>query len=169
MELTKRKIKKVSNEKTIEVAQIKYDVGDILKYYVKIGDNYIINYGKIIFIVNQDLYKVNNLNTNEMDKIKSSDIIKKIDDVIFNDNISGIYNLLFTFLFLQTVAFLCYYLYTYYNKDLIIIGNIINKNFNVFIKNISAQLIVPSNNFNIFIKNATTQLIIYKDKLIKLF
>jgi len=148
MELTKRKIKKVSNEKTIEVAQIKYDVGDILKYYVKIGDNYIINYGKIIFIVNHDLYKVINISTNKIDKINNGDIIKKIDEIIFNDNISSIYYLLFAFLFLQTVGFLCYYLYTYHNKDLIIIGNIVISNIIVFVKN----------TFN--------QFIAYKDKLI---
>ena len=148
MELAKRKIKKVSNEKIKEVAQIQYEVGDILKYYVNNGDKCIINYGKVAHIVNQDLYKVINISTNKIDKINNGDIIKKIDEIIFNDNISSIYYLLFAFLFLQTVGFLCYYLFTYHNKDLIIIGNIV------------------ISNIIVFVKNASTQLIVYKDKLI---
>lgn len=169
MELTRRKIKKVNNEKTIEITKIKYDVGDILKYYVNNGDKCKINYGKVTHIVNQDLYKVINISTNKIDKINNGDIIKKIDEILFNDNISSIYYLLFAFLFLQILMFSCYYLYTYHKKDLTIIGNIIINNFNLFIKSASKQLIIPKDNFSIFIKNVTTQLIIYKDKLIKIF
>ena len=184
MELTKRKIKKVNTEQIIkETNIIEYKVGDILKYYIKSGDKIEINYGHLVIIVNKDIYKVSNINNNIIRK----DVVKKIDDYLYFDSISSIYYLLFRFLILQILMFSCYYLYTFHNKDFIIMGNIVIKNFNIFIesiskeliihknnfnifiKNATKQLIIPKDNFNIFIKNATTQLIIYKDTIIKFF
>ena len=170
MELTRRKIKKFTNEKIMEETNvIEYKIGDILKYYIKCGDKIQVNYGHLVIIVNKDIYKVSNINNNIIHKVDRKDVVKKIDDYLYFDSISSIYYLLFRFLILQIVMFSFYYLYTYHNKDLIIMGNIVINNFNIFIKTISKQLIISSNNFNIFIKNTTTQLIIHKDKIIKFF
>jgi len=188
MELTKRRIKKVNTEQIIQETNIiDYKVGDILKYYIKSGDKIEVNYGHLVTIINKDLYKVSNINNNIIQKVDRKDVVKKIDDYLYFDSISSIYYLLFRFLILQIVMFSCYYIYTFYNKDFIIMGNIAIKNFNIFIgsiskeliihkdnfnifiKNATKQLIIPKDNFNIFIKNATTQLIIYKDTIIKFF
>jgi hypothetical protein len=170
MELTKRRIKKVNTEQIIpETNIIEYKVGDILKYYTKSGDKIEINYGHLVIIVNKDIFKISNIKNNLIQKVDRKDVVKKIDDYLYFDSISSIYYLLFRFLILQILMFSCYYLYTIHNKDFIIMGNIVIKNFNVFIETISKQLIIPKNNFNLFIKNATTQLIIHKDKIIVIF
>lgn len=170
MELTRRKIKKFTNEKIMEETNvIEYKIGDILKYYIKCDDKIQVNYGHLVIIVNKDIYKVSNINNNIIHKVDRKDVVKKIDDYLYFDSISSIYYLLFRFLIFQILMFLFYYLYTFHNKDFIIMGNIIIKNFNIFIKTIAKQLIIPKDNFNIFIKNATTQLIIHKDKIIKFF
>lgn len=170
MELTRRKIKKVTNEKIMEETNvIEYKIGDILKYYIKCGDKIQVNYGHLVTIVNRDIYKVSNIKNNIIHKVDRKDVVKKIDDSLYFDSISSIYNLLFHFLILQIVMFLCYYLYTFHNKDFIIMTN----NLNIFIKNAIPQLIIYKNivihNCNIFIKNASTQIIVHKDKIIKFF
>jgi len=135
MEITRRKIKKAVEEKPIEeVNIIKYNIGDVLKYNITVKGKDVINYGHLKHIVNKDLYKVCNIMTKEIEKINHSDVIKKIDEIIYNDNISSIYYLLFIFLMFQ-IAFCCiFYLCNYEKKMLTMIGDSIIKYYNESIK-----------------------------------
>jgi hypothetical protein len=135
MELIRRKIKKAIVEKPIEeVDIIKYNIGDVLKYNIIVNGKDVINYGHLKHIVNKDLYKVCNIMTKEIEKINHSDVIKKIDEIIYNDNISSIYYLLFIFLMLQIAFCFIFYLCNYEKTMLTIIGNSIIKYYNESIK-----------------------------------
>jgi len=135
MELRSRKIKKVIDETMMyEPSHIQYNVGDIIKYQVKVDDKYMINYGKLIEIINQDLYKVSIINSNHIENVKYSDVIKSIDELLYYDNTSSIYYLLLAFLFLQLFGIVCYYLYTYESKSFIILGQLIINNIKYLLK-----------------------------------
>jgi hypothetical protein len=135
MGVTRRKIKKAVEEKPIEeVNIIKYNIGDVLKYNITVKGKDVINYGHLKHIENKDSYKVCNIMTKEIEKINHSDVIKKIDEIIYNDNISSIYYLLFTFLMLQIAFCFIFYLCNYEKTMLTMIGNSIIKYYNESIK-----------------------------------
>jgi hypothetical protein len=135
MELIRRKIKKAVEEKpTEQVDIINYNIGDVLKYIIIVNGKEVISYGHLKHIVNKDLYKVCNITTKEIEKINHSDVIKKIDEIIYNDNISSIYYLLFLFLMLQIAFFVIFYLSNYEKPMLTKIGISIIKYYNESIK-----------------------------------
>lgn len=131
MELTKRKIKKAIVETPIEQDDIiNYNIGDVLKYSITINGKELIHYGHLKHIVNKDLYKVCNIMTKEIERINYSDIISKIDEIIYNDNISSIYYLLLIFLMLQIGIYCIFYLCNYEKEMLMMIGDSIIKYYN---------------------------------------
>ena len=135
MELIRRKIKKAVEEKpTEQVDIINYNIGDVLKYNIIVNGKEVIRYGHLKHIVNKDLYKVCNITTKEIEKINHSDVIKKIDEIIYNDNISSIYYLLFLFLMLQIAFCGIFYLSNYEKPMLTKIGISIIKYYNESIK-----------------------------------
>jgi hypothetical protein len=135
MELIRRKIKKAVEEKpTEQVDIINYNIGDVLKYNIIVNGKEVISYGHLKHIVNKDLYKVCNITTKEIEKINHSDVIKKIDEIIYNDNISSIYYLLFLFLMLQIAFCGIFYLSNYEKPMLTKIGISIIKYYNESIK-----------------------------------
>ena len=135
MELTRRKIKKAIVETPIEQDEIiNYNIGDVLKYSITINGKELIHYGHLKHIVNKDLYKVCNIMTKEIERINYSDIISKIDEIIYNDNISSIYYLLFLFLILQIAFCGIFYLSNYEKPMLTKIGISIIKYYNESIK-----------------------------------
>ena len=131
MELIRRKIKKAVEEKpTEQVDIINYNIGDVLKYNIIVNSKEEIRYGHLKHIVNKDLYKVCNITTKEIEKINHSDVIKKIDEIIYNDNISSIYYLLLIFLMLQIGIYCIFYLCNYEKEMLMMIGDSIIKYYN---------------------------------------